>query len=78
MSKPQLQQPATAGEARVLEIASTWEGLSDEALEAALVEVRELAASPSLRYGYQREAHDLADLIDAQFEEAPATGSSTD
>lgn len=78
MSKPQLQPPATAGEARVLEIASTWEGLSDEALEEALTEVRELAASPSLRYGYQREAQDLADVIDAQFEEAPESDGTAE
>ena len=71
MSEPQLQPPASDGESRVLEIEGTWEELSDEALEAALVEVRDLAASPTLRYGYQRRAHALAEHIDAQFDDAP-------
>lgn len=73
MSEPQLQPPATAEEARVLEIEHTWDDLGDEALEGALTEVRNLATSSSLRYGYQRKAHTLAELIDAQFIEVPAT-----
>lgn len=71
MSEPQLQMPATADESRVLEIEQTWDDLSDEALEAALAELRNLAASSSLRYGYQLKAHTLAELIDAQFVDGP-------
>lgn len=71
MSEPQLQPPATADESRVLEIEATWDDLSDEALEAALAELGNLASSSSLRYGYQRKAHALAELIDAQFVDAP-------
>ena len=73
MSEPQLQPPATADEARVLEIGQTWDDLDDEPLEAALTELRNLATSSTLRYGYQRKAHTLAELIDAQFVEVPAT-----
>ena len=71
MNEPQLQPPATIDESRVLEIERTWAELDDEALEAALAEVRDLAGSTSLRYGYQRKAHALADLIDAQFDDLP-------
>ena len=78
MSDPQLQPPASDGESRVLEIEATWEELSDEQLEEALTEVRELAASPSVRYGYQRKAHALADLIDAQFDNVPETPDAKD
>ena len=73
MNEPQLQPPATADEARVLEIEHTWDDLDDEALEAALTELQNLATSSTLRYGYQRKAHTLAELIDAQFIELPTT-----
>ena len=72
MSEPSLQPPSTDGESRLLEIEATWEELSDEALEEVLTEVRDLAASAALRYGYQRKAHVLAEHIDAQFVDAPA------
>ena len=78
MSDPQLQPPASAGESRVLEIEGTWQELSDEQLEEALTEVRELAASCSVRYGYQRKAHALADIIDAQFDAVPETANAED
>jgi len=72
MSEPQLQRPATADESRVIEIERTWDGLDDEALEEALTELQNLATSSSLRYGYQLKAHKLAEVIDAQFIDAPA------
>lgn len=72
MTEPQLQPPATADESRVLEIEAGWNELSDEALEAALAELLELATSGRLRYGYQRKAHTLADAIDAEFTDVPA------
>lgn len=62
----------------MLEIESTWEELSDQQLEEALTEVRELAASASVRYGYQRKAHTLADIIDAQFDDVPETANAAD
>ena len=73
MSEPQLQPPATDDEARVLEIEHTWDELGDEPLEAALTELQNLATSSSLRYGYQRKAQTLAELIDAQFIDVPTT-----
>jgi hypothetical protein len=75
MTEPQLQPPATADEARVIEIERTWDDLGDEALEAALTELQNLATSSSLRYGYQRKAHTLAELIDAQFVDVPAANA---
>lgn len=75
MSEPQLQPPASADESRVLEIEDTWDDLDDQALEAALVELQNLATSSTLRYGYQRKAHTLAELIDAQFDDVPAAGA---
>ena len=72
MTAPQLQAAATADESRVLEIEAGWNELSDDALEAALAELRELATSGELRYGYQRKAHTLANTIDAEFTDLPA------
>lgn len=62
----------------MLEIEGTWEELSDEQLEEALTEVRDLAASSSVRYGCQRKAHALADIIDAQFDDVPETANAED
>ena len=73
MSEPPLQPPATAGETRVTEIDRDWTDLDDAASEEAILELRDLAASAALRYAYQRKAHQLADLIDAQFVPVPAT-----
>ena len=78
MSDPQLQPPASDGESRVLEIEGTWKEMGDEQLEEALTEVRELAAAASVRYGYQRKAHALADIIDAQFDDVPETAEAED
>jgi hypothetical protein len=60
MSEQQLQPPATADESRVVEIEPTWDGLNDQALEVAPTELQNLSTSSSLRYGYQRTAHTLA------------------
>ena len=78
MTGPRLQPAANDEEARVLEIDDGWDQLSDEALEAAIIELREVATSSKLRYGYQRKAHTLADTIDAEFAELPAADHHAD
>ena len=78
MSEPQLKAPATADEARVLEIERTWQDLDDKALEAALTDLQNLATSSSLRYGYgvglprPAQSPHVAKVIDDQFIDAPA------